>query len=303
MPNLDNPLNRAATIASREIVPILRNTLIGRRFASINPLMKGDGKTSFEITSVSDLSDGFVQWNLPSGNEFSDSIRSELHVVNVPILYKKFEVRMEDLLAWDNRGAGEEYSLNSIAAVTASRKVAEQEEQMIFNGWAPDGSNYVVKGFSQAAGNVITGGSIATAGTMYQYVVDAISALEADTVFGDAGSYNLAVTHEIKSAILGKRYDNGDREYQAIKEILGNGQIYTTPYLPAGTALITPVDSSRQYFEYLTPVDYRIVFKAPEFEGLSPVTGISYELFCPHYLRENANGTTDAVAKITGLTA
>ena len=300
MPNYDTPLSRAGTLVSQELVPILRNTLIGRRFASINPFMKGDGKTALEITSVSDLSDGFVQWNLPSGNEFTDSIRSELKVVNVPVLYKKFEVRMQDALAWENRGDGN--SLNSIAAVTASRKVAEQEEMLIFDGWKPDGSTYTIKGFAQAAGNIITGGSIATPGTMYQYVVDAISALDASTVFGDGGSYNIAVSQEIKAALLGKRYDNGDREYQAVKEIIGNGQIYTTPYLPSGTALVLPVDSSRQYFEFLNPVDYSIVLKEPEFAGLSPVTGIAYELFRPNYLRENANGTTDAIAKITGLT-
>lgn len=301
----DTPLLRAATQASQDIIPILRDTLIGRRLASINPYMKGDGKTAFEITSISDLSDGFIQWNLPTGNEFSDSIRSDLRVVNVPVIYKKFEVRMSDLLAWENRkfGIGSDNSLNLVSAVTAARKVAEQEEQMIMDGWKPDGSTYVVKGFVQAAGNTIAGGSIAAAGTMYQYVVDAISALEADTVFGDGGAYNLAITPEIKAALLGKRYVNGDREFPAVKEILNGGDIFTSRYLPSGTALVLPVDRTRQYFEFLNPVDHRIEFAAPKFSRLSPVEGIAYELFTPSYQRVNANGTTDAVCKITGLTA
>lgn len=184
---IETPLTRASTQASLEIVPVLRDTLVGRRFASINPYFKGDGKTAFEMTKVSDLSDGFVQWSLPTGNEFADSIVSTLDIVKVPVLYKKFEVRKEDILAWDNRqvAPGEQNSLNLISATTASRKVAEQEEEMIFNGWKPDGTNYAVKGFTEVADNVVTGGSISTVGTMYGYVCSAISALEEDSIFGE----------------------------------------------------------------------------------------------------------------------
>jgi len=302
---IESPLTRASTEASREIVPILRNMLIGRRLASINPYMKGDGKTSFEITRVSDLGDAFVQWQLPTGGEFSDSITTSLRVINIPVLYKKFETKMQDILAWENRDVGvtSENNLNFLSANTASRKVAEQEEIMIFNGWKPDGSTYTIKGFANAAGNVISGGSIASAGTMYQYVVDAICALEDHVIFGDNNSYNLAITPAVRAALLGKRYTNGDREYDEIVKLLGGGSVYVTPYLPAGDAVVLPVDASRQYFEFVNPVDHRIEFAEPRFANLSSVEGIAYELFTPNYLRENANGTTDAVAKITGLTA
>jgi len=305
---IDSPLTRAATQASLEVVPVLRNTLIGRHLATINPKLKGDGKTSFEITSVSDLSDAFVQWQLPTGGEFSDSILTKLKVLNIPVLYKKFETRMSDILAWENREIGDdqlrsENNLNLITANTAVRKVAEQEELIIFDGWKPTGTDYSIKGFAQVAGNVVTGGSIETAGTMYQYVVDAICALESDAVFGDDGSYNLVITPAIRAALLGKRFTNGDREYSAIEKLLSGGKVYTTSYLPAGVAVILPVDASRQYFEFINPVDFRVEFAEPRFANLSSIEGIAYELFAPNYLRENANNTTDAVAKITGLTA
>jgi len=302
---IESPLTRASTEASREIVPVLRNMLIGRRLASINPYMKGDGKTSFEITRVSDLGKAFVQWQLPTGGEFSESITTSMKVINIPVLYKKFETKMQDILAWENRqvGVSNENNLNFLSANTASRKVAEQEELMIFTGWKPDNRTYTIKGFANAAGNVIEGGSIATAGTMYQYVVNAICALEDDVIFGDNNSYNLVITPSIRAELLGKRYTNGDREYDEIVKLLGGGSIYVTPYLPTGTAIVLPVDGSRQYFEFVNPVDHRIEFAEPRFANLSSVEGIAYELFTPNYLRENANGTTDAVAKITGLTA
>jgi len=302
---IDSPLTRAATQASREIVPVLRNTLVGRHLATINPYLKGDGKTSFEITSVSDLSEAFVQWQLPTGGESSDSIITNLKVINIPVLYKKFETRMADILAWENRevGVSDENNLNLITANSASRKVAEQEELMIFDGWKPEGSSYAVKGFTQAAGNVITGGSISTPGTFYQYVVDAICALEGDGVFGDDGAYNLVVTPTIRAQLLGKRFNNGDREYDAILKLLDGGTLYTSSFVPAGVALVLPHDFSRQHFEFVNPVDFRVEFAEPRFANLSSVEGIAYELFSPNYLRENANGTTDSVAKITGITA
>jgi len=305
MPNVETPLTRAATQVSQEIIPVLRNTLVGRRLAAINPFIKGDGKTATEYTSISDISDGFVQWNLPTGTEFGDSIVSKLKIINIPVLYKKFDVRKSDVLAWENRLVGQnpENNLNLLSATAAARKVAEQEENLIFDGWRPDGTNYAIKGLTQAAANVITGGAITITGTMFGYVCDAISALEDDVVFGDNGAYNLAITPAIKAALLSKRYQNGDRELAQIKEILNGGDIYTTPYIPAGVALVTPVDNSRQHFEFLNPVDYRVEFAEPKFQNLSNIEGISYELFTPVYMREHANGTTDAIAKITGLTA
>jgi len=305
MPNVETPLTRAATQVSQEIIPVLRNTLVGRRLAAINPYIKGDGKTATEYTSISDISDGFVQWNLPTGNEFGDSITSNLKIINIPVLYKKFDVRKSDVLAWENRdvGTNPENNLNLLSATAASRKVAEQEETLIFDGWKPDGSTYAIKGFTQAAANVITGGAITTVGTMFGYVADAISALEADNVFGDNGAYNLAITPAIKAALLSKRYQNGDRELAEIKSLLNGGEIYTSPVLATGTALVTPMDNSRQHFEFLNPVDYRVEFAEPKFATLSNIEGIAYELFTPVYMREHANGTTDAIAKITGITA
>lgn len=301
----DNPLSRAGTQVSQEIIKPLRNILVGRHLASINPYVKGDGKTAVEMTKVADLSDAFIQWNLPTGNEFDDSIVAQREIVNIPVLYKKFSVQMADILAWNNRevGAGQENSLELVSANFASRKVAEQEETLIFDGFKPDGTNYQIKGFSQSANNSVTGGSISTAGTMFGYVGNAISAIEDDGIFGENGAYNLCITPTIKGALLTKTYSNGDMELDKIKAILNGGQIYTTPYLPSGTAIVTPVDTARNYFEFINPVDYNVVFSEPKFAGLSPVEGICHELFTINYKYKNGSGNTDAVCKITSLTA
>lgn len=310
MPTInETPLTRAATQMSADIVKPLRSILVGRRFASINPHLKGDGKTSLEVTSVSDLSDASVTYNLPSGDEDSDALVSTSTIVKIPVLFKKFKIERRDILAWENRqvGAGDVNSLNSIAAATASHKVAEQEEEIIFNGWKQNGSTYAIKGFSQVAGNSVVGGSIATPGTLFGYVADLIGKLEEDGVFGESNSWNLALTPSIHAKLIGSRYQNGDREYPAIREILGDGNIYVTPTLSgkggsnADAAILTPVDTARQHFEFLNPVDYRISLAEPKWADLSAVEGIAYELFAPNFLRMRGN-VCNAVGKITGLT-
>lgn len=293
---------RAAAQAQTEIVKPLRETLVGRHFASINPYLKGDGRNVLEVTHLSDLSGGFVQYNIPNGSEHADALTATTELIKIPYLYKHFKQDKNSILAWDLRkvSPGEENSLQSIGAQTAARKVAEQEEQIIFNGWKPNGTTYAIKGFTEIAGNIVAGGSISTVGTMFNYVATAISSIEDNAVFGEQESYNLAITPAIKAALLSKRYMNGDREMAEIKGLLNNGNIYTSPYLPAGTAVVTPVDTARNHFEFLNPVDYSVEFKAPEFERLSDPEAIVYELFAPHFMRVES-GVCYAVSKITNL--
>lgn len=310
MPTInETPLTRAATQMSTEIIPVLRNTLVGRRFMAINPYMKGDGLTNLEVTKISDLSEAFIQYTLPDGSEHSDSLVSSAEIVKVPVLFKNFNAKMQDILAWENRtvAPGATNSLESLAAQTASLKVAEQEEELLFNGWKPDGTTYAIKGLNQIAGNSVTGGSIATAGTMYGYVGEAIGKLMGDKVVGEGKSYNLAITSTIYTKLVTRIMSNGTPEIEYIKKLLGNGNIYVTDTLALQggsskeAAIVTPVDTNRVHFELLNPVDYKIVLANPEFDGLSPVKGVAYELITPYFKRLNSSSLCDAVCKITAL--
>ena len=92
MPTInETPLTRAATQMSTEVIPVLRNKLVGRRFMSINPYMKGDGLTNFEATKVTDLSDAFIQYSLPDGSEHSDSLIASSEIIKVPDSVQEFQ--------------------------------------------------------------------------------------------------------------------------------------------------------------------------------------------------------------------
>jgi len=301
----NTPFARAATQISKQLVKPLQTRLQGRRLASINPEVKGDGTSAFEYTHVSGISDAFIQWSIANGSEHKDSVTASNRIVQIPFLYKEFEMPKSDIAAWEKRevGVGQENSLPSVTANAASYEVARKEDQMIFDGWKPDGSSFSVKGFAQAANNAITGGSIATAGSMFEYVCSAISALNEDEVYGENNSYNLSVTPDIMAALRSKRFNNGDTEIKLIREQLVDGDIIVTPHLPSQTAIITPVDTAREHFEFLNPVDYRVEFANAKYETVGMQEGIVYELFLPSYIRANANGKTDAICKITGLTA
>ncbi|HJJ36814.1 MAG TPA: family 1 encapsulin nanocompartment shell protein [Methanocorpusculum sp.] len=301
----NTPFARAATQISRQLINPLRTRLMGRRLASINPEVKGEGTSAFEYTHISGISDAFVQWKMVTGSEQKDSITASSRIVQIPCLSKEFEMPKSDIAAWEQRevGVGEENSLPSVTANAAAYEVARKEDQMIFDGWKPDGSTYGVKGFAQAANNTVTGGSIATAGTMCGYLCDAIAALNEDEVFGENNSYNLSITPAIYGALMPKRFQNGDTELKQIRDFLGDGDILVTPHVPSGTAIVTPVDTAREHFEFLNPVDYKVEFANPKYNNIGMQEGVVYELFLPSYIRPNGNGKTDAVCKITSLSA
>lgn len=287
MPNDITPLSRAATAMAKDVIKTLTPTFKGRFLASINPYLKDNGKSAYEYTLVSSMSDGFIQYEIPTDGGFKDSIVTKSRIVNIPALYKTFEMSQSDITKWEARevGAGQDNSFPNIAASIAATKVHEQEEELIFNGWKPDGTTYEIKGFSQAAANVITGGSIATAGTLTEYIADAIGALEADNVVGENNSYNLSLPTPIMAKLRSLRYTNGDFEIEQIRRMLGDGDIYVTTNL-SGTALVTPVDTARNHFELLNPVDYRVALTKSEYQEdphLGCVKGTVYELLTPSF--------------------
>lgn len=299
-------LQRASTAISKEIIKALEPNYIARYLVSVNPYLKDNGKNAYQYAHVSDMSGAFVQYRIPTNGGHKDSVTSSQTIVEIPYLYKTFEMAQADITAWDSGefATTQDNTLSAISATTAARKVQQEEEELILNGWKGDDTNYKIKGFSAAAKNIITGGSIATAGTLSDYVGDAIDALISANVYGENNSYNLTVPTKIGTKLMNLRYTNGDYEIEHLRKILGDGDIYMTPKLN-GTALVTPVDTTRQHFELLNPVEFTTSLTKSEYQNdphLGVVKGTVYELCTPSFLRTDANGLTEAVSKITGLT-
>lgn len=308
----ETPYSRFATQIHNEITRPLQTKLIGRRLATIDPNVSGDGITALEIFSIGKMSDAFITYELPDGSGHKDSLTSTASIIKIPVLHKEFQIQKSEFLAWENRkvSPGQENSIDSVTAQAATYQVSKKEEETILVGWAPDGKNYEIPGFWTAANNTMSGGSVSTVGDLYGYVADAIGMLNDDDVFGDNDAYNVVLPSSINSQLKANIYStSGIREYSLLQELLNGGQILVSNLLAKnnGTsnskdgALVLPVDASREHFQFENPVDYRVEFANPKYPSLSPLEGVVYSLMRPYFKRTNASGKTDAVCKITDL--
>lgn len=310
MPTInETPYTRFATEMHNEIIRPLETKLVARRLATIDPKIKGDGITAFETFSVSELSDAIITLQLPDGTGPSDALASTADILRIPVLHKQFQVQKSEYLAWERRtvAPGASNSIDSEAAHAATNRVARKEEEVIINGWSPAGSEKI-PGFWGVANNAVTGGSIATVGTLFGFVAEAMGKLNEDDVVGDNEAYNLVLSPAIHAKLRSNVYTNtGIREYKEVSDLLNGGQILVSNLLTgnnsgADGALVTPVDAAREHFSLVNPVDYRVEFANPKYSTLSPIEGVVYSLMRPYFKRTNASGKTNAVCKITGLT-
>lgn len=310
MPTInETPYSRFATEMHNEIIRPLEARLVARKLATIDPKIKGDGITAFETFSVGDLSDAIITLQLPDGTGPSDALTSSAEILKIPVLHKQFQVQKSEYLAWERRqvAPGTANAIDSEAAHAATTQVARKEEEVIINGWSPAG-NEKIPGFWSVANNSVTGGSIATVGTLFGYVADAMGKLNEDDVTGDNEAYNLVLSPAIHAKLRSNVYTNtGIREYKEVQELLNGGQILVSNLLSGNNsgndgAIVTPVDASREHFSLVNPVDYRVEFANPKYSSLSPIEGVVYSLMRPYFKRTNAQGKTNAVCKITGLT-
>lgn len=307
----ETPYSRFATQVHNEIVRPLRTKLIARRTATINPTVKGDGITALEIFSVSSMSDATVSYSLPTGDGHSDSLTSSAEIVKLPVIHKQFQIQKSEYNAWERRSVspGTENSIDSETASAASHVVSKQEEQIIIDGWKPNGTVYEIKGYWQAANNSVVGGALAAPGDAYDYIADAIGKLNEDEVNGDNEAYNVIVSPAIYTKIRKSVYPNtGIREMDEVMKLLNGGQLLSSGILTANNAtkdgaIVLPVDATREHFELINPVDYRVEFANPKYPSLSPIEGVVYSLMRPYFKRTNAEGKSDAVCKITGLSS
>ncbi len=138
-------LDTAARYFDNEIINPLRQVLIGRKLVAENPSVKGDGIYNVDINTIREMGAATISYSLPTGESGNkDMIRVDRTNVNLPVLFKEFEVPQMDFEAYKNKNI----PMDTAAAVSAAQMVGVQEDQLIINGWNPsgDGTTFTVPG-------------------------------------------------------------------------------------------------------------------------------------------------------------
>ena len=281
-------LEKAATYFDTEIVEPLRQKTMARKLISIKPKVKGDGIKAADILKVIEMGAAQMAYKLPK--EMSrDMVRIDKSTVNIPVLFKGYEVDRDAFNVWKEKGVG----LDAAAAVSAAQVIAVQEDTAIIDGWKPDGTAYLMNGLYQSAGlTYATAKDFATYGYAKEAIAGAVAALEAVFVYPP---FNLTLNPVQHGELVMSESSTGTEEYPRVLKVLngnvenGPGRIFSSPSVLAGKGLVSPVDPARVYMELLNPQPIRNVLgEDSKMPGISDITGTSFEALYVNVKQANA---------------
>ena len=281
-------LEKAATYFDTEIVEPLRQKVMGRKLISVKPTVKGEGIKAADILKVIEMGAAQMAFKLPK--EMSrDMVRIDKSTVNIPVLFKGYEVDRDAYDVWKAKGVG----LDAAAAISAAQVIAVQEDTAIIDGWKPDGATYLMNGLYQSAGvSYTTLKDFATYGNAKEAIAGALAALEAVFVYPP---FNLTLNPVQNAELVMSESSTGTEEYGRVLKVLngnvenGPGRIFSSPAITASTGLVSPVDPARVYMELLNPQPIRNVLgEDSKMPGISDITGTSFEALYVNVKQANA---------------
>lgn len=266
----------------KELIKPLQQRFIGRKLIPKNNELsgKGLGMESVDVWTLLRMADATISLGIPTGYGDTADVTSE--TLNIPVLAEPYVLPRRMYESYKLSGVGIEAAL----AIEAAYRVQLQEEALLLNGWAPDGTNYVINGLYQAAGNAeATASDFGTYGNAIQKVTLAKAELETDSVFG---SYNMVLNPVQENQLLGSYSTTGSSEYDIVMKLLRGGEIYSTPTqtVATGMLLATP---DKTYFDLVVAQDYKNQLNEdPKLGSLSPLYGTVYEAMAPRIKQVNA---------------
>lgn len=272
--------------------------MIGRKLVAQDPDCAGDGIFRARVRKVVGMGDAFISYKYPGESVKRDRVEIKSGEVDIPVLYKPFEIERQDFLAFVNEGI----NLETTSSNEAGKVVTKLENELILQGWKPNGTDYKVKGLYQSASNTIsTSLDFGTAGNADKAVNAAIAALETDSV--EATAYHLIINPTQMAELRPSRNGtSGIKELPEVIESLNNGspkgpgQVWSTSLMAAGTGMVIPYDPSMEFFRLLNPLEISSELgtdsKAP---NTSPIYGNIYETLLIDIIN------TDAICTLTGI--
>lgn len=270
-------LQKAATFFDTEIVMPLRQVAMARQLISVKPTVKGDGIKAADILKVVEMGEAQMAYRLPK-DMGRDMIRIDKSTVNIPVLYKGYEVDREEIETYARTGVG----LDAAAAVSAAYVIGVQEDTAIIAGWMPDGAVYKMPGLYNVGST--TDYSTHVDLDTYGDAVTAVAGLKAQLELVHVQPpFNLVLHPNEYAKLDASESATGKEEFQRVLSLIngnseGPGRIFSSSNMTAATGMLTPVDPGRVYMELLNPQPVRNVLgEDSKMPGISDITGTSFE--------------------------
>lgn len=294
----ESELQRAMEYIESKLHESLAPKMLGRQIVAQDPDCVGDGIFRARVHRLTEMGDAIVSYNYPREGDERDRVEIKARSVDLPVLSKPYIIEKQEMESFLNNGI----NLEMASARSAGKAIVRLENQMILQGWKPDGTNYEVKGLYQIGSQTdSTSRDFGTYGNADKAVNAAIAKLEDAGI--EASSYHMVLNPvQMGELRISRSSTSHVKEMVDVLASLNNGKengpgtMFSTSLITAGTGMVIPYDPSMEYFRLLNPLEITTELgqdsKAPK---SSPVYGNMFEVLYPDVV------DSDAIVKMTGI--
>lgn len=262
------------------IIETIRKQSIARTMLPSRLIPGGIGTQQYSFDTATEVSEALLSYAFVDNAE--DVVGRDRGHVPIPVLHKEFRIGRRDMASAMNGG----YDLDVRSANSAAYRVSNLENELVVDGFAPDGSTYEIEGIYQAAGNdYSTSADFGTAGNPTTAVEGALTLLYADDIDTNFDLYLHPTQYlELATSIFGSS-NEGEREMPLIKELIG-GDIIKTTWLTAGTGMLVPQNCPDYFGEVVIAQDATVEME--ELPKSHDMWGRVYECLIPVIYEKDA---------------
>jgi len=233
-----------------------RQKTLGRKLYP-KTIVLDKGKFNIDYHTLTDMGTAEVSYQLPTGGQRDDVVAAVTNL-QIPNIYKAYRIPRAVYDSFKANGT----SMDTVAMLSASYRVDQIEDDILIQGYDPDGdSTYEIKGIYQSAGNTDgTSADFGTAGNALSEVGVGLSLIDADNAL--TTNYNLVLNATQYWELMPSVLSNGDREFPQVLDMLNDinpggprGGIYSSSDITAGTGLLSPVDVAGEHMDLIIALE------------------------------------------------
>lgn len=291
-----NDYQRFATYFDEEIKDPVRQQLIGRKLFRKQKII-GPDQYRVNYSKIVEMGAANAGRTINGIGYGKDNVRVDASEVDLITLWKEFEIPKADFDTFMKNGV----NLSTVAAQSAAQVIGELEDDILLQGWIPDGSGYFEKGLYQIAGNSYsTASHFSTYGKAISAVSGALALIRADNINGV--NFNLTLNPAEYSTLEASLSSYGLREWDQVMAILNGlpdaekGGIYWSNDVTAATGLITPVDPAGKYMDLVVGANYITDVYPANNSAFAPISGIVVASLYPRVAYANSICTLTDIA-------
>lgn len=280
-------LQRAAEFLLPELIKPLEGAYVARKIMAVNADEKGTGLYRARIRQLGKLGGGTISYKIRSNGE-RDQVDIKAREIDIPVLYKEFEIDRQSFDAYVNQGI----NLTTESTILAMDVVATDEEVLLIKGKTPtDGTAEIPGLYNSATSTIDTALHLTTAGNGVKAVAAGIRQMRGKKV-RETSFHWLLNPDEVEAIsttpVSGTNIYEIDQVIKALNcgSSTGPGNVWGTEDIPAGGGLLVPYDPTRKYYEIINPVEPSIELVVdPAHPDIGNIFGTVYEAAYPHIKR------------------